>query len=165
MINIYYIENDRQHLEAVTAVLEKNNYNVFPKANDWENELKIFIDFLHDQSSQERKDAIENLLLDYNPELLIIDVDLGCNSSGDGGDIYDNYLLSSKNFCELPVVYLTILGKDAKRINKRTRHVTKILTGGVLNAQAISGPLLLNMTELLTPPNNMGFFDRLLDSI
>jgi hypothetical protein len=55
--------------------------------------------------------------------------------------------------------------KDARRVNKRTRHVVKVVHFSALEIKAIGDELLADIQELLSPPSSKGFWDKLIDAI
>ena len=165
MSNIYYIEDLLQHFESLSLLLKDNGFNVFPKDQEWSAELNSFIEFLHDQSSTDKKKKLEEIFLKYKPDLIIIDVDLGVKASGDGEHVYKNFLLKSENWHSTPVIYLTYIGKGNITLYNKTRHVSKVLKKlNELDTDAIKKDLLEKISELIHPPKK-GFGDSIIDSI
>lgn len=166
MDNIYYIEDVKQHFDSLSLLLKDNGYNVCPAEENWSSELNSFVEFIHDQSSNDKKKKLEEIFLKYEPDLIIIDVSLGVDASGDGEDIYRNFLLKSETLRAIPVIYLTIVGKRAITLYNKTRHISKVLKKlNELDTEAIKAELLKNISDLLKPSTDKGFWDKVIDSI
>jgi len=166
MNNIYYIEDAKQHFDSLSLVLKESGYNVYPSEENWASELNAFVTFIHEQSSDENKKILEAIILKYKPDVIIIDVSLGADASGDGEDIYNNFLLKSEILRTIPVIYLTIIGRGSITLSSNVRHVSKILKKlNELDADAIKPELEENIADVLKPPNEKGFLDKFIDSI
>lgn len=166
MNNIYYIEDIKNHFDSLSLLLNDNGYNVCPSSENWDNEIKIFIEFINEQSNIDKKEKLRQLFFNYKPDLIIIDVDLGVNYSGDGEDIYRNFILKSEDFRSIPVIYLTKVGKSSITLYNKTRHVPKVLKKlGELDTDEIKTELLEKILELLKPSSGKGFWDKVIDSI
>jgi len=166
MASIYYLEDIEKHFDALTTLLRSKGFTTYPEKNNWPSELNEFTKFIQEQASSEKKKKLEEIILKYNPDLLIIDISLGVDEAGDGEDVYRNFIMKSKDLRLLPVIYLTIVGKRVITLYSSTKHVLKILKKfGELDVEAMEDELLKNISELLKPASEKSIWGKIIDSI
>ncbi|MBK6544587.1 MAG: response regulator transcription factor [Saprospiraceae bacterium] len=166
MNNIYYVEDDKRHFDALRTLLKTAGYNVFPLEQNWESEFASCISFIRDQSNAEKKAAFESIIQNVKPDLLIIDVGLNVDAFGDGQDIYKNLILKSDSLKNIPIIYLTIIGKKSIQLFKNTNYVQKVYKlQQELDIDSIEQEMLNTISTLLKPSSSKGFMDSIIDSI
>jgi CheY-like chemotaxis protein len=120
---IYYLEDTKDHYDYFSKFLEENGYDVYPKSEDYREELNIMIDLIMSPTEDHRKKAHDTLWANH-PDLLIFNMKIGGSNTG-GIHAYDDLVRYDREKYGTPVIFFTAFYNLPFKLSEHMLHFYK----------------------------------------